>query len=123
MRRKEHLNVGFLTGMICSVAYLLNQPKEKKGLELIDFRNILIIMGGSTFGSLLPDVIEPATNPNHRSIFHSVLFGSILTGNLIHNRNAKPDYILKMAINSISAGYISHLVTDSTTPMGLPIVK
>lgn len=123
MRRKEHLNVGFLTGMIYSVAYLLNQPKEKNGFDWIDFRNILIITGGSTFGSLLPDMIEPATNPNHRSIFHSVLFGSILTGNLIHNRNAKPDDILKMVINSISAGYLSHLVIDSTTPRGLPIVK
>src|SRR5262245_39014458 len=28
-------------------------------------------------GSLLPDLIEPATNPNHRSCFHSVSFASV----------------------------------------------
>jgi len=108
---------------------------------------------GGFAGARIPDKLEPAHRPNHRSFFHSILFGAVLVGGLtvaykgilkptFENYNQKnneskksffdfdkADYqeILRLSLCCAIAGLIisvlSHLIADSTTPAGLPLVS
>lgn len=81
---------------------------------------------GTVFGKL-PDVIEPAfKNPNHRQFFHSIAFVGLVAYGLKKTYDWKPEDGVDKAIRLLALcagfGYLSHLVLDSTTPRGLPLV-
>jgi len=69
------------------------------------------------------DVLEPALAPNHRGPFHSV---ALLTGVAYANKRALESTQItpeqKMATVVASAAYVSHLILDAATPMGLPLL-
>jgi len=70
----------------------------------------------------LPDILEPATSPNHRNFFHSVAAGTAIgVGMYKANRSNLPESN-KELINLPGACYLSHLVLDSETEFGLPLV-
>ncbi|SRR5216683_1167385 len=79
-------------------------------------------LAGAAFG-LLPDLLEPATGPNHRRFFHSYA-----TAGLIGWANIKAwqDPALlerdKLSLTIASSSYISHLLADSGTPKRIPII-
>lgn len=78
------------------------------------------------FGSLLPDILEPATSARHRGIFHSrrvlgfvaVLF--LLAGILVITGAGTPRLVLMFSAACFFLGYSAHLVADSVTRAGLP---
>ena len=79
------------------------------------------LVGAGTAG--LPDILEPATDPNHRSFFHSwaalgLLASASVTGVCSSNL---PDEA-KPALVAAAVGYGSHLLADATTPKSLPLV-
>jgi inner membrane protein len=115
------------------------------------------LLGGAISGAVaskLPDVIEPATHPNHRSTFHSM--GFLVTTGIVAlpwaeqkrqrqyqlaeyarsqanspaneidrgywQRKALWHEFIAGLIAGLVVGYISHLVADSFTPKGLPIL-
>ena len=101
---------------------------------------------GATFGGTLPDLLEPATSPNHRQFAHGVLPATavacfarrqIKEGVEALYRWAEEAPVsgvedgelprwMRFAIagfcRAVSTGYISHLVADATTPRGLPLI-
>lgn len=82
-------------------------------------------IGGYCFAGL-PDLIEPATNPNHRQFFHSMVFVLILGYGLY--RLAKwdpetPEAQVLRGVGLIAGGaYLVHLALDFTTKRSLPLV-
>jgi membrane-bound metal-dependent hydrolase YbcI (DUF457 family) len=74
----------------------------------------------AVFGAVIPDKLEPATHWTHRSTFHSkTTFG--MTGKIF----AATAFIalfnpLFYYISCFFLGYVSHLLADSTTKVGLP---
>ena len=66
MNGKEHLLLGSVIG---GSGYVLYRLAEKKPINMLEL--ILYSIGGSIAG-ILPDILESATNPNHRSLFHSI---------------------------------------------------
>ena len=80
-------------------------------------------IGVAGLSGVFPDILEPATNPNHRKFMHSAM-ASLLSAyggyGGIHNSNISSE--LKETILAASIGYTSHLLLDSRTPKGLPIV-
>ena len=113
----KHMAVGAL---VAFGGYLLHKHLKQEPPSL---EGILLSLAGGAFAGLLPDFLEPATNPNHRSLFHSV--ASVL---FLINVNCKVwqdenlDEIQKLALSLFSAAYGSHLVADSTTTKGLPLL-
>lgn len=80
---------------------------------------------GASMGTL-PDVIEPALNPNHRKFFHSVTaLGMVGYGGYkLWKWEPETDFekLLK-GIGLIGCGaYMTHLLMDSTTPKSLPLI-
>ena len=82
---------------------------------------LLVGIGLTIFGSLLPDIVEPANDPRHRSNFHSIQLGLILVLCLLILLNELTP--LTLLVVYIIAGYLSHLFLDATTPRGLPSWK
>ncbi len=77
----------------------------------------------SIYFACLPDLIDPPTNPFHRSIGHNfislILFGFVfLVAISLAILFRWWPFIL---IASVSLSYLSHLFLDMITPMGLPL--
>ena len=66
-RRATHNAIGIATGAMSALLLADNQSKRNRSLEVCGG-----CFGGS-IGSWLPDKIDPATGPNHRSLGHGIL--------------------------------------------------
>ncbi len=77
---------------------------------------------GAVAGALaarLPDILEPATHPNHRKAAHSVTALLVVIFAFVKRY---PDHPLSILIKPALAGYGSHLVLDARTPKRIPIL-
>ncbi|MBI2655503.1 metal-dependent hydrolase [Candidatus Woesearchaeota archaeon] len=114
---KTHFLVGAGVGAIayCIIRKVQNQPIELPGL-------LGMGLAGGVAG-LLPDIIEPATSPNHRGLAHSIaalaVIGSSI-GKLHENQNLEAAQ--KELLITLAFGYGSHLLLDAGTPASLPII-
>jgi len=79
------------------------------------------LIGAGT--AALPDILEPATDPNHRSFFHSwAALGALASAAVTGVRSSNLPDAVKPALVAAAVGYGSHLLADATTPRGLPLV-
>ncbi len=115
---REHMFFGFIVG---AVGYAV--VKHLQGEE-INFGNALGwgMMGAGV--AILPDVIEPASaGPTHRAFAHSAATAGLIAytaKKALDSPQLSSDQ--KAALTSVSAAYLSHLLLDSTTPSGLPLI-
>lgn len=74
----------------------------------------------------LPDILEPATSPNHRKVFHSVACAVALIAAFKKAWDWKPeddlDRVLRFVVLAGTAGYLTHLALDATTKRSLPLI-
>ena len=109
MNKEEHYTIAFI--LVIIFYFILNY------FHLLNYFGYSVAL---LFGSVLPDMIEPAKNYTHRNYFHSKRILKIMYYLII------PTLIIGFFINWIFyvfflvIGYISHLGLDSTTKMGLP---
>lgn len=74
----------------------------------------------------LPDILEPATSPNHRKVFHSITC-AIAVGVCVKKAwDWKPEDDLGRLARFVlvvgGAGYLAHLALDFTTKRSLPLI-
>ncbi len=108
-------------GLVGTSNYIIQHRIQN---EQFDLGELLAVSLGSVFFGLLADRIDPPTNPNHRSIGHSVSINTLLLPklwNAIEN-NTNLNFKQKKYFQSMICSYASHLALDSTTPMGLPLI-
>lgn len=126
--KKEHFNQGLIIGFITGggTTFLKEYQKSSNipNYEINWSRISLNSFYGSLLGAgcgILPDLIEPATDPNHRSFFHSKAFAMLIFLKLISIKNKQTlDEKSKPLIYAAGVGYLSHLLFDSQTSKGLP---
>lgn len=74
----------------------------------------------------LPDLLEPAIHPHHRQFFHSLACGGLVAyaGIKLYEWNPEGEWQkgLRQLLLIGSAGYLIHLLADSLTPRGLPLI-
>lgn len=144
--RRTHGVVGALTGGTVAAVRVSNAATPDFAAEMIGG-----IIGG-WIGGVLPDVIEPATSPNHRQLAHSVLAGGVLSlarvaewqAGCRRSASAVAQRALLLPVGSpergdaelaaaawrlaagiligLVVGYASHLALDACTPRGLPLI-
>ena len=137
--RNVHKLCGTVIGAVVAVEY--GSYKEQ------DFANAWkFMLGGAVSGfltSTLADKFDPPTSPNHRNWGHSVVlnggiafmmyeptreFLQYLVDKAREYDNRQENFkamICRLAFGFLvgaSSGYASHLLTDSVTPKGLPLV-
>lgn len=74
----------------------------------------------------LPDLLEPATSPNHRRFFHSLAFAAFL-GTCLHQLNQwQPQTDSEKLLRGVGmlalSAYLIHLALDFTTAKSLPLI-
>lgn len=86
------------------------------------------VAGGAIAALLtnLPDVLEPATSPNHRAFFHSLAFAAMLGIGLYklnqwEPRTERERFWQRLGMLAGSA-YLIHLALDFTTRRSLPVL-
>lgn len=74
----------------------------------------------------LPDILEPATSPNHRKTFHSVTCAVAIGIGMKKAWDWKPEDDLGRLVRFVmlvaGAGYLTHLALDATTKRSLPLI-
>lgn len=125
----EHKKIAAIGGgLVFGVVNTCKQLKKKQNNPdyKFDFLQLLQNVAIGTLGGFciatLPDILEPATRPNHRAFFHSktMLLLLILGSKLINDSDINPE--LKNICQSLNLGYGLHLLSDSLTPKGLPLI-
>ncbi len=123
---KEHSNVGEILGLVLGIGSYFIKQNSNPGSEFNFFELAGHAVGGYALGSItsrLPDIIEPATHPNHRKTFHSWGAATAITWGTIKVLNdSEMGHEAKAALTIAGAGYLSHLAMDAETPKGLPII-
>ena len=127
---KRHLTVGAVVGGGANLAWQLakmySSPIPPKGLwetiECIDFVQLAAFAAGGAAIAALPDLLEPATSPNHRALFHSLACGGVICFAAFgkHTEDMEPG--AKHSLRVAALSYLSHLFLDGGTPKGLPII-
>ena len=111
----------FITGGFISA--LTNAALKKNRLQQISLGELIatFFTGGAV--ASLPDIIDPATNPQHRSIGHSLALSATGIPKLREMIANNPEWTTeqKEFLVSLLPAYGSHLVLDATTPAGLPL--
>ncbi len=95
--------------------------------ENFDYLQLTLVLAISVvcifIGSILPDLIERPTNPDHRKFFHSwFMLSAFFIVSFVMCFVVVPAYDQKVFIYLIFAfllGYLSHLLLDATTKKGL----
>lgn len=86
------------------------------------------VLGGTAaaFFTNLPDILEPATSPNHRAFFHSLAFAALLGAGLYKLNQWEPETDAEKfwRVVGMLAGsaYLIHLTLDFTTSRSLPLI-
>ena len=117
MNAREHAILGAL---IAGGTYALHKISKQESID--HGEALLSVIGGAVTG-VAPDILEPATNPNHRSLFHSGATLALLTQSSRKVlKSTQFTESQKAILLSLSAAYASHLVTDGTTTKSIPLL-
>jgi inner membrane protein len=86
-------------------------------------------LAGSLLAALatnLPDILEPATNPNHRQFFHSFVFAGAIGYGLKMAHDWQPEdkleELLRFGVLVAGYAYLTHLALDAMTAKSLPLL-
>jgi len=126
----EHQRKGAITGCLAGAGcYFFFHFKEKEKNPEKKF-NVLELLGYTTLGGItgavagvLPDKLEPASNPNHRKFCHSGIFCALLgwlTIKIVQKQNVSL-FVKVLAVAGLT-GYGNHILLDSRTPKSVPLI-
>ncbi|MGE3063295.1 MAG: hypothetical protein AB7T10_06635 [bacterium] len=73
MNRNGHMAFGTGVGIINSLYLISDKPADKNTKDSAKIFEALLYTGTAIFGSVAPDMLEPANNPRHRKIFRASL--------------------------------------------------
>ena len=120
MNRRAHAFIGAGIGALYVIARHCRQAPESRPPFPVD--DLILYAGIGALCGSLPDLIEPATSPNHRQFFHSAAAAAIAGYGAFGSpgRNMNPD--LRKCTEAIVLGYLAHLGADATTAKGVPLL-
>lgn len=117
MDAKTHIVAGALVG---AGTYWIGTRYHN---EQANFWEAVACAASGAAMAVLPDILEPANSPSHRSHFHSVAAGASLayvsTRIWYMSRLPTSERVLYLGC---CLAYTSHLLLDLRTPAGLPLL-
>jgi membrane-bound metal-dependent hydrolase YbcI (DUF457 family) len=81
-----------------------------------DWAEFFLCAGAGAFAGLAPDILEPATSPNHRQFFHSVVSAGVIAWAISGKHTLKLSRTTRLFLRVFGIGYLSHIALDCTTP-------
>ncbi len=133
--RAEHHRAGIVAGALVGLVATIVKGLDREPMDLV----IGALGGGlgGVFGARIPDLLEPPTSPDHRGVVHGVAFNAAVLAKLAPSAAAASrdlvagaedpfDRKLRLLVGSAlvgtTAGHLSHIALDATTPRGLPLL-
>lgn len=118
MNTRTHIMIGAI--FFLGYSYLIDAIGKSVNVPWI--YGLIVVVAGS----IVPDILEPATNRRHRRICHSR--GALMITALLFVITAIISTIILFLSNfsvfylasCFFLGYVFHLLADSITPAGLP---
>lgn len=127
--KKEHklmgAGVGALFLGLCNVIDQVKKINNDPSREFNFLELSLWCLGGGVagaVGAMLPDLLEPANCPRHRSLFHSVATGALICKGMRKLSESSMPEEQKQVVVAVGIAYLSHLAMDADTPAGLPVI-
>ncbi len=127
---KKHFATGAVVGGTANVIWQLlkiygspDAPKDFwDALSRIDLGTVAMYAAGGAVIASLPDILEPARHPNHRSVFHSLSCGTAVSYAAFGKHSQALDPEDRHTVQVLALSYLSHLFLDAGTPKGLPLI-
>lgn len=116
---RDGLVVGLFTGVLVAVFRSQSESRPLSFGDLVAHGLTGASMG--ILGTIFPDIVDPATHPNHRGVFHTPGLVSTLGAIIAKNMTSEQwgSDVLMLGAPAL-AGYVVHLRKDSNTTNGLP---
>jgi membrane-bound metal-dependent hydrolase YbcI (DUF457 family) len=111
------LLVGAATSALCQLSERESSPDKK-----LDWGELCICALAGASAALLPDILEPATSPNHRQFCHSVTAAALVAYSISGRHTDTWSTETKKLVAALGMGYLSHLMLDGGTPKSINFV-
>jgi membrane-bound metal-dependent hydrolase YbcI (DUF457 family) len=118
---KTHLIIGGLTGAVVNAQLQLDRLSADPNGRF-DWGELLLCMAAAGAAALLPDLLEPATTPNHRSFCHSVTAAALVAYAVSGTHTKECSQSEFLLLTMLGLGYLSHLAADATTPRSITLI-
>jgi hypothetical protein len=126
----KHFTTGAAVGgginLLWQIAKICDSPDRPKNFwEFVGRINFGRVAGYAALGgsiASIPDILEPASNPNHRALFHSVACGGAVTYAAFGKHSERWTDEQRQSVRIAAASYLSHLMLDAGTPKSLPLI-
>ena len=87
-----------------------------------DWGEFFLCTGAGAFAGLAPDILEPATSPNHRQFFHSIIAAGLVAWSISGRHTSKFSRATRLALWVFGMSYLSHIALDCTTPKRINLI-
>jgi hypothetical protein len=127
---KKHLAVGAGVGAGLNLLWQISKimdsqyPPSNLGelLQRVDFLQVASFAVGGATCAALPDILEPATSPNHCALFHSLACGGAVPYGAFGKHTDRLHPNAAFTVQTMALSYPSHLALDGATAKGLPLI-
>jgi membrane-bound metal-dependent hydrolase YbcI (DUF457 family) len=127
---KKHVAVGAGVGAGLNLPWQISKivnsqnPPSNLGelLQRVAFLQVACCAAMGATCAALPGILEPATNPNHRALFHSLACRGAVTYGAFgkHTDRLHPD--TGFTVQTMALSNLSHHALDGVTPKGQPLI-
>jgi hypothetical protein len=121
MNKKAHTILGGTAGGLCNIVDQINRREQDPTIRF-DWKEFFLCVSAGALAARLPDILEPATNPQHRSICHSGAMTAAVAKLAFGAHTQAWHPMAKALARAAACGYISHNVSDFTTKMSIPLI-
>jgi membrane-bound metal-dependent hydrolase YbcI (DUF457 family) len=112
---KTHFIAGVVVGATVNV--LVQSTEMAMDYDRpFDWAEFFLCTGAGAFAGLGPDILEPATSPNHRQFFHSVIAAGLIAWAISGKHTLKLSRATRLALWVFGMSYLSHIALDCATP-------
>jgi membrane-bound metal-dependent hydrolase YbcI (DUF457 family) len=111
--------VRFIAGALVggTINFILQSAKMAMDYDRpFDWNEFFLCAGAGAFVGLVPDILEPATSPNHRQFFHSTVAAGLVAWAISGKHTLKFSRATRLALWIFGMSYLSHITLDCTTP-------
>lgn len=112
---KTHFIAGALVG--ATVNFAIQSAEMAMNYDRkFDWGEFFLCAGAGAFAGLAPDILEPATSPNHRQFFHSIVAAGLVAWAISGKHTLKLSRTTRLFLWVFGMSYLSHIALDCTTP-------
>jgi membrane-bound metal-dependent hydrolase YbcI (DUF457 family) len=119
--RNTHLIIAGVAGATVNVLIQLDRMAMDRTREF-HWGEFLFCASIGAVAGLLPDILDPATTPNHRAFFHSISAAALVAYTITGKHTKKWSATTLLFFIILGVGYLSHLGADACTPKSIRLI-